>query len=290
MEYGSAFGHGAYLGPDYTADYLRRSSNLVRQSYGGPPSDAAARKTIEDMRTNRYEAKTGTLTFSAAEAGAFRKLVPYYSRFFSDPNSEHGLRPERDHEPDAVAAADGVVCLDGLGRGGEAARPQLLLHEQLALRAAGRQHADGERDRLVGAVADRAPRAASASSSQRSAAPDQPASASAAEFADGASRVRDEHQDLELLRATRPGQQPDEREQVRTPRYVNDQSKQPSLDHDSRALNLARSPSADSRDEFCEPYGPPERGVTPGLAFSRAFWLSASIRAGRRGRHSMPQW
>ena len=28
MEYGSAFGHGAYLGPDYTADYLRRSSDL----------------------------------------------------------------------------------------------------------------------------------------------------------------------------------------------------------------------------------------------------------------------
>jgi nitric oxide reductase subunit B len=94
MEYGSAFGHGAYLGPDYTADYLRRSSNLVRDSYGGAASDAAARKTIEDMRTNRYEAKTGTLAFSAAEAGAFRKLVPYYTRFFSDPQSEHGLRPD----------------------------------------------------------------------------------------------------------------------------------------------------------------------------------------------------
>ena len=25
MEYGSAFGHGAYLGPDFTADYLRRA-------------------------------------------------------------------------------------------------------------------------------------------------------------------------------------------------------------------------------------------------------------------------
>ena len=23
MEYGSVFGHGGYLGPDYTADYLR---------------------------------------------------------------------------------------------------------------------------------------------------------------------------------------------------------------------------------------------------------------------------
>ena len=29
MEYGSVFGHGAYLGPDYTADYLRRSSNIA---------------------------------------------------------------------------------------------------------------------------------------------------------------------------------------------------------------------------------------------------------------------
>ena len=39
MEYGSVFGHGAYLGPDYTADYLRRSSNLVRASFGGAGSD-----------------------------------------------------------------------------------------------------------------------------------------------------------------------------------------------------------------------------------------------------------
>ena len=35
MEYGSVFGHGAYLGPDYTADYLRRASNLVREANGG---------------------------------------------------------------------------------------------------------------------------------------------------------------------------------------------------------------------------------------------------------------
>jgi nitric oxide reductase subunit B len=35
MEYGSVFGHGAYLGSDYTADYLRRAANFVRGSYGG---------------------------------------------------------------------------------------------------------------------------------------------------------------------------------------------------------------------------------------------------------------
>src|ERR1035437_4073137 len=28
MEYGSIFGHGAYLGPDFTADYLHRAAEM----------------------------------------------------------------------------------------------------------------------------------------------------------------------------------------------------------------------------------------------------------------------
>jgi nitric oxide reductase subunit B len=94
MEYGSAFGHGAYLGPDYTADYLRRASNIALRVYGGAGSDTAASRTIADMRANRYDSKSGTLRFSAAEATAFRQLVPYYSAFFSDPKTNHGLRPD----------------------------------------------------------------------------------------------------------------------------------------------------------------------------------------------------
>src|SRR5215212_2335035 len=46
MEYGSAFGHGAYLGPDFTADYLRRAASIVRDSYGGARSDVAVQRTI----------------------------------------------------------------------------------------------------------------------------------------------------------------------------------------------------------------------------------------------------
>jgi nitric oxide reductase subunit B len=99
MEYGSAFGHGAYLGPDYTADYLRRESDFVRRAYGSPASDAAARRTIEDMRANRYDSETGTLSLSRAQADAFRNLVPYYSAFFSDPKSEHGLKPDAVTDP-----------------------------------------------------------------------------------------------------------------------------------------------------------------------------------------------
>ena len=66
----------------------------MRESLGGAESDSAVQATIEDMRTNRYDAETGTLTFSEPQAAAFRELVPYYSAFFSDPETVHGLRPE----------------------------------------------------------------------------------------------------------------------------------------------------------------------------------------------------
>ena len=99
MEYGSVFGHGAYLGPDYTADYLRRASDLVREANGGASSDAAVRRTIEDFRTNRYDETSGTLRFSAAQADAFRRLVTYYSVFFSDPTTENGLHPDAISDP-----------------------------------------------------------------------------------------------------------------------------------------------------------------------------------------------
>ena len=33
MEYGSVYGHGAYLGPDFTAEYLHKSAELLVQAY-----------------------------------------------------------------------------------------------------------------------------------------------------------------------------------------------------------------------------------------------------------------
>ena len=56
MEYGSIFGHGAYLGPDYTADALRRGALDVLDQYGGPASDQARAHTLADFKTNRYQA------------------------------------------------------------------------------------------------------------------------------------------------------------------------------------------------------------------------------------------
>src|SRR5829696_1428173 len=99
MEYGSVFGHGAYLGPDFTADYLRRASDFVTRSYGGGTSDTAARRTIEDFRTNRYDARTGILRLTGAQAEAHRRLAGHYARLFSDPTTRNGLRKKAITDP-----------------------------------------------------------------------------------------------------------------------------------------------------------------------------------------------
>jgi nitric oxide reductase subunit B len=41
MGYGSIFGHGAYLGPDYTADYLHRAALISIEFYKSLGSDRA---------------------------------------------------------------------------------------------------------------------------------------------------------------------------------------------------------------------------------------------------------
>src|SRR3712207_3060226 len=74
MQYGSIFGHGAYLGPDFTADYLRRSALSVRESYGGEGSDRAAVRTVPDFKENRYDAGSGTLEFSAPQRSEERRV------------------------------------------------------------------------------------------------------------------------------------------------------------------------------------------------------------------------
>jgi nitric oxide reductase subunit B len=99
MEYGSVFGHGAYLGPDFTADYLHRSALMVRSAYGGEGSGAAARKTVDDFRQARYDPETKAVTVSQAQADAFRSLDAHYTRFFSEPTSRNGLRPDAITDP-----------------------------------------------------------------------------------------------------------------------------------------------------------------------------------------------
>ena len=62
MEYGSIFGHGAYLGPDFTADYLHRAA-LIANGLNGSSSQTTQESTIADFKANRYGASSGVLTY-----------------------------------------------------------------------------------------------------------------------------------------------------------------------------------------------------------------------------------
>jgi nitric oxide reductase subunit B len=102
MEYGSIFGHGAWLGPDFTADYLHRAAEMAINYYGGAASDSARLQTIYDFKTNRYDSTSGVLTYSAAQADAFEKLVAYYADFFGQPTTKFGLRPNAITDPGRI--------------------------------------------------------------------------------------------------------------------------------------------------------------------------------------------
>ena len=100
MEYGSIFGHGGYLGPDFTADYLHRAALDSIQLYGG--NSEADAKTIQDFKTNRYDQKTGILIYSDAQAQAFNQIVKHYAAFFGNPTTRFGLRPNDIRNPQDI--------------------------------------------------------------------------------------------------------------------------------------------------------------------------------------------
>lgn len=102
MEYGSVFGHGAYLGPDFTAEYLHRAALSSIQTYGGENSDIAHSKTIQDFKTNRYDGASGTLVYSNAQVQAFLQNRAYYASFFGEPTTRFGLRPKVITDPQKI--------------------------------------------------------------------------------------------------------------------------------------------------------------------------------------------
>ena len=103
MEHGTLWGHGAYLGPDYSAEYLHREAEIGREalaleSYGKPyaelSQDAAlgvAERLKGVLKANRYHQATGTLVFSSAEARSHELQAAEWSSYFSGPIPAPGL-------------------------------------------------------------------------------------------------------------------------------------------------------------------------------------------------------
>ncbi len=69
----------------------------VRAANGG---DGA--RTVAEFKENRYDAATGRLVFTAAQAQAVAALERHYAAAFSRPDTGAGLRPSAITDPRAL--------------------------------------------------------------------------------------------------------------------------------------------------------------------------------------------
>ena len=103
MEHGTLWGHGAYLGPDYTAEYLHRLVEIGRDSlaqakYGKAFGALDAGQAAEigealkvTLKQNRYDEGIDTLTFTEPEVASYRTQASEWSTYFRGPNPAPGL-------------------------------------------------------------------------------------------------------------------------------------------------------------------------------------------------------
>ncbi|HWR52858.1 MAG TPA: nitric-oxide reductase large subunit [Bryobacteraceae bacterium] len=93
MEYGSVYGHGAYLGPDYTADYLHRSAEQMIVAYRkAPPREWSPEEQVRrELHRDTYDPATGILSWSSERAVAHTELVEHYTKTFANPATHAGM-------------------------------------------------------------------------------------------------------------------------------------------------------------------------------------------------------
>jgi nitric oxide reductase subunit B len=75
MENGSVWGHGAYLGPDFSAEYLHALALAA-----GPA-----------LKQNHYDPQSKTLTFTDTEVATFHRQIARWTAYFAEPSSNAGL-------------------------------------------------------------------------------------------------------------------------------------------------------------------------------------------------------
>jgi nitric oxide reductase subunit B len=104
MDNGSIWGHGAYLGPDYSAEALHRMGEataeaIAQQQYRQPVTAltrsqqaAVHAEAAVSLKINRYDASTATLHLTAPQAASYRQQIDYWTEYFLHPVHNGGLK------------------------------------------------------------------------------------------------------------------------------------------------------------------------------------------------------
>ena len=103
QEVGTIWGHGAYVAPDWSADYLHRQSVIVldrwaqqqgHASYAAAPEEIRAAlqgRLTEVTRRNTYNPETDTIVLDPDRAAAFKELATYYADVYGNGRTEYAI-------------------------------------------------------------------------------------------------------------------------------------------------------------------------------------------------------
>ena len=95
QQYGSVLGHGAYIGPDFTAEYLRLTTDKAIEKYKSEGKQEPRELVKEEWRKgNKYDEATKTLTWSAGQTEGFSQMMDYYRESLTRSDTSLGLFPD----------------------------------------------------------------------------------------------------------------------------------------------------------------------------------------------------
>lgn len=106
QEVGSIWGHGAYVAPDWTADYLHREAQYLLNRWSQEDLGKAFNQLTEVeqatmerrlqvfLRKNTYDETTSTLVIHSQRYDAFRELYGHYAGLFMDDPALDELRAD----------------------------------------------------------------------------------------------------------------------------------------------------------------------------------------------------
>ncbi len=114
MEVGSIWGHGSYVAPDWTADWLHREAIFIldrwsNKEFSSPYEETSAEqqaqlsgRLAELMRANSYDPKTGTVTLDPIRNEAFQANLAHFSEVFKNGSSDYAIPKDAVTDPDRL--------------------------------------------------------------------------------------------------------------------------------------------------------------------------------------------
>jgi nitric oxide reductase subunit B len=141
MESGSIWGHGSYVAPDWSADYLHREALFILNDWShkdfsndydnlASEQKAVLRQRLQDtVRKNNYDEASGRLTIEPVRAHAFEDNLKHYTDVFTNGKTVYAVQRNAQAEPREASPIECLFLLDFVGLRNQSPKQYNFLHQ-----------------------------------------------------------------------------------------------------------------------------------------------------------------